>query len=47
MTKLISNKIAAIAGCLVSGVIVLSCFAGAPAAGQDLSADFSHVVDLE
>jgi hypothetical protein len=47
MTKLISNKIAVIAGCLVSGVIVLSCFAGAPAARQDLSADFSHVVDLE
>jgi beta-lactamase regulating signal transducer with metallopeptidase domain len=46
MTNLTSKKVAAIAMCFVGGVIVLSCFAGAPARGQDSSGDFSHVVNL-
>jgi hypothetical protein len=40
-----SKKVAAIAMCFVGSVIVLSCFAGAPAVQQD-SNDFSHVVNL-
>jgi hypothetical protein len=47
MTKLTSKKIAAIAMCFIGGVIVLSCFAGSAASGQDSSSDFSHVVNLE
>lgn len=47
MTNLTSKKVAAIAMCFVGSVIVLSCFAGAPARGQDSSGDFSHVVNLE
>jgi beta-lactamase regulating signal transducer with metallopeptidase domain len=45
MTKMTSKKVAAIAMCFVGSVIVLSCFAGAPAVQQD-SNDFSHVVNL-
>ena len=46
MTKLTSKKVAAIATCFVGSVVVLSCFAGSPAAWQDPN-DFSHVVNLE
>lgn len=46
MTNLSSKKIAAIAACLVGSAITLSCFAGAPAAQQNSSSDFSHVVNL-
>jgi beta-lactamase regulating signal transducer with metallopeptidase domain len=45
MTNLTSKKVAAIAMCFVGSVIVLSCFAGAPAVQQD-SNDFTHVVNL-
>jgi beta-lactamase regulating signal transducer with metallopeptidase domain len=45
MTNLTSKKVAAIAMCFVGSVMVLSCFAGAPAAQQD-SDDFSRVVNL-
>jgi beta-lactamase regulating signal transducer with metallopeptidase domain len=47
MTNLTSKKVAAIAMCFIGSVIVLSCFAGAPAVQKDSSGDFSHVVNLE
>jgi beta-lactamase regulating signal transducer with metallopeptidase domain len=47
MTKLTPKKLAAIAMSFIGCVIVLSCFAGSPAARQDSNADFSHVVNLE
>jgi beta-lactamase regulating signal transducer with metallopeptidase domain len=46
MTRLTSKKIAAIAMSFLGSAIVLSCFAGSPAARQDSSPDFSHVLNL-
>lgn len=46
VTKLTSKKIAAIAICFIGSVIVLSCFAATPAAQQNATSDFSHVVNL-